>query len=366
MKRIWMASVVTSVMALGGCSTTASDSSFASGSPRSGEAAGDPGGGFNGGSAPPAAPGESDGAGSSTGAPGSQPQAGQLTAGVWDDNLNFDFFAKYVDLSEPTLTGLPSFSKAEREAAKTKWSQRVGSTELDVTFLIDTTGSMGDELRYLQSEIDDIAQTLKAKFPQTTPRFGLVLYKDQADAYLTRWFDFKGLEEFRTNLAAQTVGGGGDYPEAVAAGLEQTMKLSWRTGAVTRMTFWVADAPHHIGEEAQVKASIEAAAAKDVHIYPVAASGTDPRTEFTMRTAAQLTGGRYIFLTDDSGVGNAHAEPSIPCYHVTKFNGALVRMVESEMTGTHVQPKAEEIIRTVGNPQNGMCATKDRGNVSIY
>ena len=84
-----------------------------------------------------------------------------------------------------------------------------------------------------------------------------------------------------------------------------------------------------------------------------------------MRTAAQMTGGRYIFLTDDSGIGNSHAEPAIPCYHVTKFDGALVRMVESEMSGTHVQPKAEEIIRTVGNPQNGQCTTKDRGNVSI-
>ena len=109
---------------------------------------------------------------------------------------------------------------------------------------------MGDELSYLQNEIDGIAQTLKTKFPQTTPRYGLVLYKDQADVYLTRWFDFKGLDEFRANLAVQTVGGGGDYPEAVAAGLDQMMKLSWRTGAVSRMTFWVADAPHHIGDEA--------------------------------------------------------------------------------------------------------------------
>ena len=368
MKRIWMASAVASVMVLGGCSMTASDSSFSGGEPASRDASGAPSGSMNAGTAAPASGEDVGGESADPGATGtgSQQQAGVLTAGVWDDNLNFDFFAKYVSLSEPTLQGLPSFSKAEREAAKAKWSQRVGSTELDVTFLIDTTGSMGDELKYLQTEIDDIASTIKTKFPQTTPRFGLVLYKDDADAYLTRSFDFKGLEEFRSNLAQQTVGGGGDYPEAVAAGLEDVMKLSWRAGAVTRMTFWVADAPHHVGKEAQVKASIEAAAAKDVHIYPVAASGTDPRAEFTMRTAAQLTGGRYIFLTDDSGVGNAHAEPSIPCYHVTKFNGALVRMVESEMTGTHVQPKAEEIIRTVGNPQNGQCATKSSGNVTIY
>lgn len=363
MKRIWMASVVFSVMALGGCSSADEASSFSGAEAgRGGDAAPAPGAGA---SAPGGASSDGAGGAAGEGTPGAQPQTGLLTAGVWDDNLNFDFFTKYVAISGSSI-GLPSFSAEERAAANQKWAQRAGSTELDVTFLIDTTGSMGDELSYLQNEIDGIAQTIKTKFPQTTPRYGLVLYKDQADAYLTRWFDFKGLDEFRSNLAAQTVGGGGDYPEAVAAGLEQVMKLSWRTGAVSRMTFWVADAPHHIGDEASVKASIDAAAAKDVHIYPVAASGADDRTEFTMRTAAQITGGRYIFLTDDSGIGNAHAEPHIPCYHVTKFDGALVRMVESEMSGSHVAPTAEEIIRTVGAPKDGRCTTKDRGDVSIY
>jgi hypothetical protein len=365
MKRIWMASVVVSVMALGGCGTSEATSAF-SGADNAGASKG--GASSSGGA--PMAPGES---GESAGTPSdepsgsqSQPGTGILTAGVWDDNLNFDFFTKFVSLSEPMLTGLPSFSIQERQTAKTKWSQRVGSTELDITFLIDTTGSMGDELAYLQSEIDGIAQTITTKYPQTTPRWGLVLYKDQGDAYVTRSFDFKGLAEFRTDLSTQSVGGGGDYPEAVAEGLDEMTKLSWRTGAVSRMAFWVADAPHHDVKAASVKASILSAAEKDVHVYPVGASGTDPRTEFTMRSAAQITGGRYIFLTDDSGVGNDHAEPKIPCYHVTKFDGALVRMVESELSGTHVQPKAEEILRTVGNPQNGQCTTKSSGPVSIY
>ena len=85
-----------------------------------------------------------------------------------------------------------------------------------------------------------------------------------------------------------------------------------------------------------------------------------------MRAAAQMTGGRYIFLTDDSGVGADHAEPHIPCYHVTKFNGALVRMVESELAGGRVEAQAADILRTVGNPTNGQCVTKSNGNVSLY
>ena len=115
-----------------------------------------------------------------------------------------------------------------------------------------------------------------------------------------------------------------------------TLNLGWRAGNVARMTVWVADAPPHFGQEGSVHDSIAKAATNDVHFYPVAASGADQRTEFTMRTAAQMTGGRYVFLTDDSGIGDPHEEPHIPCYVVTPFNDAIERMVESELTGQHI------------------------------
>ncbi len=323
-----------------------------------GEASGDPSGGSSSGSGEAAS-------GSST-APGSQKQAGQLTAGVWDDNLNYEFFGKYL-MDSSSLTGIPKYSLEERKSAHDTFLQRVPASELDIAFLFDTTGSMGDELNYLQTEVDSIAQRIKDKFPSTTPRFALVVYKDKGDAYITRKFDFTDLAGFRTALNNQSAGGGGDYPEAVAEGLSETVALSWRPDAVSRLTFWIADAPHHNGQELTVKQSIDAALQKGIHIYPVAASGTDPRAEYTMRTAAQITGGRYIFLTDDSGIGNAHAEPHIPCYHVTRFDSAIVRMVESEMTGGRVAPAAEEILRTVGSPSpDGKCTLQSKEEVTLY
>ncbi len=376
MKRIWLATMAVSAMALVACGMSTSDDAGAFGSPQdAGKASSSSGGGYSNAGAPSSSSSSSGGSGGleaeepadGAEANGETPgaQSGLLTAGVWDDNLNFDFFKGYLT-NAGQLQGLPSFSLAERETARTKWAQRTAANELDIAFLIDTTGSMGDELKYLQTEIQGISETIKTKFPQVTPRYGLVLYRDKGDAYETRPFDFQALDGFRTKLAEQSVGGGGDYPEGVAAGLDATLKLSWRNGAVARLAFWVADAPHHIGEEGAVKTAITTAMQKDVHVYPVAASGTDDRAEYTMRTAAQLTGGRYVFLTDDSGVGNDHAEPHIPCYHVTRFDGALVRMVESELSGTHAQPKTEEIIRSVGNPQNGQCSTKSSGTVKIY
>ena len=42
----------------------------------------------------------------------------------------------------------------------------VAPLELDLTMVIDTTGSMGDELEYIKSEMRSIARTVHDRFPQ--------------------------------------------------------------------------------------------------------------------------------------------------------------------------------------------------------
>jgi hypothetical protein len=376
MKRISAVAAAFSVMALVACGSD-SDSSFSENAGRPQDAS--PYGSRNSGSATtgaasssgsiatPAPAGAADDPNGDPGKVVNLPQAGQLTAGVWDDNLNFDFYKKYLSLAgDPASRGLPIFTVDERSSARLQLATPTAKTELDLTFVIDTTGSMGDELRYLQSEVDSIASSIAAKHPQMQPRFNLIVYRDHLDEYETKVFQWGSAAELKTSLDAQSVGGGGDYEEAVAAALTKTADLDWRTGGnVARLAFWVADAPHHIGEETQVHDAIVKATQKDVHLYPVAASGADDRTEFTMRTAAQMTGGRYVFLTNDSGIGNDHAEPHIPCYDVTRFDGAIVRMVESELSGKRIAPADAEIVRSVGNPTDGVCQISS-GSVSIY
>lgn len=368
MKRRWIAVMFLGCASLVGCSASTSSESFDGASSEKGggdsnAGMGAPAGGGTTGSGPTASPPSSGSSGASSGGP---IQSGQLTSGVWDDNLNFDFFQKYLGTTS-SLAGVPLFTAAERDAAHQTALQRTAKTDLDVTLLLDTTGSMDDELAYLQAELDSIAGAIHDKFPQASSRFGLVLYKDVGDVYVTRSFDFTSdLATFRANLAAQSAGGGGDYPESAEKGLADAVSLGWRTGSTARLVFWVADAPHHEGAEGAVRQALDTAVAKDVHFYPVAASGADPRTEYTMRTAAQITGGRYLFLTDDSGIGDPHAEPHIPCYQVTRFDSAIVRMVESEMTGKHIEPAASEVVRTVGSPQDGRCTLSDQSSVVIY
>ncbi len=75
--------------------------------------------------------------------------------------------------------------------------------------------------------------------------------------------------------------------------------------------------------------------------------------------ATSATLARYIFLTDDSGIGNPHQEPLIPCYHVQTLKDLVSRVLESELAGTWIQPAPDDIIRSVGDPQDGVCVQGD-------
>jgi hypothetical protein len=128
----------------------------------------------------------------------------------------------------------------------------------------------------------------------------------------------------------------------------------------------VADAPHHGDNAGAMSDAIRGARELDIHVYPVASSGVDDLVELSMRSSAQLTGGRYLFLTDDSGIGGAHKEPTIPCYFVTKLDDAILRMVDIEMTGAYREPDASEIIRTGGDPQDGACTLESGDEVLAF
>ena len=229
-------------------------------------------------------------------------------------------------------------------------------TKLDIALVIDATGSMGDEMEYLKVEMRDIAEAIERHFPNVDQRFALVVYRDNGDDYVTKVFDFTdNLDRFQQDLGAQSANGGGDYPEAMDSALEATNQLSWRSGDTARVTFLVADAPPHTNDIDDTLEAVDDLRAKGVAIYPVASSGVAGEAEFVMRSAALLTGAQYMFLTDDSGVGNSHAEPHIPCYTVEQLAPLMVRAVRSELSGKRVEAEERFTVRTVGQGQSGMC-----------
>jgi hypothetical protein len=217
--------------------------------------------------------------------------------------------------------------------------------QLNLALVIDTTGSMGDELEYLKREISNIASQVERLFPGIDQRFALIVYRDNGDRYVTRNFDFTdSLAEFRKSLSVQHASGGGDYPEAMHAALEQAGELSWRDRNTARVMFLVGDAPPHARHMTRTFDAVQKLRQKNVSIFPVAGSGTRDEAEFALRTAAFMTMGQYLFLTDHSGVGLPHAAPHAETYNVEWLSSVMLRMIASELSGRELQPS--EILAT--------------------
>ncbi len=227
---------------------------------------------------------------------------------------------------------------------------------LDLAFVIDVTGSMSDELRYLTDEFEAIVARVERRYPGVDLRFGLVAYRDRGDEFVTRRYDFtRSAQEMRQRLAGLRADGGGDYPEAMDDALESALGLDWRAGTAARVAFLVADAPPHDDRVGATVDAVRQARARGLRLYPVAASGVADQAEYLMRTMAVLTQSRHLFLTDDSGVGLPHAEPKIACYQVTALDNLLVRVIASELEGRRVEPSRDEVIREVGDYDAGVC-----------
>ncbi len=206
------------------------------------------------------------------------------------------------------------------------------SNVVDIMFVVDATGSMGDEINYLKSELEDIIDKVQSSDNQGIIRLGMTFYRDHGDEYLVRNFDFTtNIKQVQNNLNQQSAGGGGDFEEAVDEALDNAINQQrWNATATTRLLFLILDAPpHHDPQRIKtMQKNIEAAAQKGIKIIPVVASGIDKNTEFLMRMTAQATNGTYVFLTDDSGVGNAHLKPTIGSYQVEYLNNLILRLIK--------------------------------------
>ncbi|MEM0995352.1 MAG: T9SS type A sorting domain-containing protein, partial [Bacteroidota bacterium] len=202
---------------------------------------------------------------------------------------------------------------------------------IDITFVVDATGSMGDEIEYLKAELNDIIGKVKDTLPDIAVRLGTVFYRDEGEEYLTKKSAFSDeIEKTTAFISAQTASGGGDFPEAVESALAVAIdSMQWSETALGRFLFLVLDAPPHHNPEVvkKLQALSQKAAAKGVRIIPVTGSGIDKSTEYLMRTLALMTNGTYVFLTDDSGIGNGHIKPTTDSYEVELLNDLLVRLI---------------------------------------
>ena len=137
---------------------------------------------------------------------------------------------------------------AEAQAAAPPAPESRGAlaiADLDLVFVLDTTGSMRQEIADLQASLIGIVRVL-ARLAGSL-QVGLVAFKDQGEEYLTRAFPLRpmtggnaaALVDFVDRLSAD---GGGDDPEPVDEALRVALAMPWRAGAQGQIIV-IGDAP---------------------------------------------------------------------------------------------------------------------------
>lgn len=211
---------------------------------------------------------------------------------------------------------------------------------LDLVFLVDATGSMGDEIDKLKATLRTITAEVAGLPSRPDICLGLVAYRDRGDAFLLRSHDLSNdVGAFLQNaLYPLQAVGGGDYPEAMNEALHETVhQLSWRGSGTTRMVILLADAPPHLDYGApHYDDDMLAALGKGIKVFSVGASGLDRQGEFIQRQIAQYTGGKFVFLTyaeaerPGSGPGRETVH-DVRNYSVDTLDRLVVRLVTEEL-----------------------------------
>ncbi len=205
------------------------------------------------------------------------------------------------------------------------------ANDVELAFIVDATGSMSDELEFLKKDLEDVITTVKNNAPDVAIKTASVFYRDEGDDYVVKHSGFSPNIATTLNfIKEQSADGGGDFPEAVHTALNTALtEIQWSTNAKTRLAFLLLDAPPHYDPQIvdTLHKSIEDAAEKGIKIIPITASGIDKNTEFLMRFFATATNGTYVFITDDSGIGNDHLEPSVGQFEVELLNELMVRLI---------------------------------------
>jgi hypothetical protein len=207
---------------------------------------------------------------------------------------------------------------------------------LDVHFLIDATGSMSDEIQQLKDNMISVAERIASMQSNPDVRYGMTIYRDREDLFVSRTFDFTpDVIVFTDALREVYAEGGGDYPESLNEGLHQALYLpEWRQEETISLLFLIADAPPHLdyAQDFDYAQDVFQAVETGIKIFPLASSGLDDQGEYIFRQLAQISGGKFLFLT--YGAGGAPGDDTthhVDNYSVLSLDDLVVRLVEEQL-----------------------------------
>lgn len=239
------------------------------------------------------------------------------------------------------------------------------TAELDLCFVCDCTGSMGQYIRAAQQHIKAIVQRI-SKTEMAKVQFGLICYRDhppQDLSYVTQTYEFTtDLNTMEGYVNTMSASGGGDGPEALTAGLHKALELPWRPNS-TKVVVLIADAPPHGLEldgdgfpngDPDGHDPLEIARAMAAHGIACYAVGCEPtlgRYRFArdfMCQVAEITGGQAVALDSASLLADVIVNGSAEEISLTKLQKDVeqeVQRVQEEATSRAEVVDREEISR---------------------
>lgn len=186
---------------------------------------------------------------------------------------------------------------------------------IDVSFVIDATGSMSDNIDSVRNSIKDIVSRVNKKSGDA--RYSIVTYKDQPglggdwNSYFSKLEqDFTNdTDVLKTKLDDIKVGnGGGDGPETVYSGVNEALNLKWRHG-VKKVAIVYGDAPAKDPEpEPHEKLTAKYIADKAFKVDPVEVYGIDLgdlTKRGTFKDLVNMTGGATFSINNPSEAADA-------------------------------------------------------------
>ncbi len=200
--------------------------------------------------------------------------------------------------------------------------------KLDVAFVVDTTGSMKDDINAVRDSLFDIINQVTEKTHSLSIRFGIVSYRDhppQDRTYVTKTFDFTdNIKRVHKEIGNLRPSEGGDTPEAVADALHDAREvMSWNPNAY-KVLLLVGDAPPHGRKYCQLEDDFfpdgcpkgydpitEIQTLKDEHggTMFIFVCGCNPLVEDSFRMIADsVSEGRYYSLVEAHELPNAILE----------------------------------------------------------
>ena len=179
---------------------------------------------------------------------------------------------------------------------------------LDIVIALDVSGSMGEEMRGLRNEIDELAYVLLKLAPSLgigviafgdryweRPLFSLDIRQIQATS------DVEAVKRFTARFTLNMgVGGGGnpDNPEAINLALNEAVDMRWRSQAEKKVIVIVTDNPVYPEEETNTLAMARRFASRDANnnvstVYAETGS-SESNTQAFLNALADAGRGEYV------------------------------------------------------------------------